>query len=200
MLTYGEINTIKEKVMDDYINNFAKYKMFWDDYKKDICYTKYSEGGDVFPFGIYFVNKITEREYNQKPGCLMDNSKKYDFEYCFSSDSKLKIITKRGKNRTFLINDLNAVALFKYDISMKENETKDLIGIGYNYINGDREIFVYANSFMGYRKFFFDIEELIFVDKSMIGYSYHLASDDYSLLYGEDTPNKICDDCSVFHF
>lgn len=197
MLTYGEINKIKAKIISDYRINCGKYKIFWDYTQKVICSKKYSAGGKIYPYGMYFISKITEKEYDRPIGHFTDDPKKSDFEYCYSSDGVLKIITKKGEKRTFLEYNGNSVSLFSYDINTNEGSPKFLTAIGYEYTEEGRRIFV-DTSMWGTRSFSLDIEELLTSGGTAVGYSYHLMSNDYSLIYGEDTPDKISDDCAVF--
>lgn len=199
MLTYGEINRIKTNIINDYRKNCGNYKVFLEYYQKDICSKKYSAGGDIFPYGMYFISKIREKEYNEAPGHFTDNSKKNTFEYCYSSDGKLKIITRKNSKRTFLQYNGDSVSLFSYNINCSANSPKYLIAIGYDYAEKNRKIFV-GTSMNGCSNFSLDIEEQVIDGDSVTGYSYHLMSGDYQLIYGEDTPDEIFDDCAVFHY
>lgn len=197
MLTYGEINKIKAKIINDYRINCGKYKIFWEYTQKEICSKKYSVGGKIYPYGMYFISKITEKEYDKPLGRFTDDPRKFDFEYCYSSDDVLKIITKKGKTRTFLEYNDNSICLFSYDLNSNERAPNYLTSIGYDYAEKGRRIFVHT-CIWKIRGFSLDIEELLTSGDTMTGYSYHLMSDDYRLIYGEDTPNEILDDCAVF--
>lgn len=160
MLTYGEINKIKSKVISDCRTNCGKYKIFWEYAQKEICSKKYSAGGNEYPYGMYFVSKITEKEYNEPLGHFTDDPKRYTFEYCYSGDGRLKIITKKGERRTFLEYNGGHVSLFSYDINNSERSPKFLTAIAYEKSEENRKIFV-NTSIWRINGFSLDIEETV---------------------------------------
>jgi len=194
MLTYGVINKIKDEIMNDYKENYGKYNIYLTAYQKYSCFKKYSKGGASFPFGMYFVSEISEKIHKSKAGQFVQQKSKYDFEYDLSDDDRIKIITKKNHDRTFVAAHDDLIKLYKYEMKPNHNSIFPLIEIGYKFKSGKNDIFVHANSFSGSGDFFFDIEILTEENGAMKGGVYHLMSNDYSLIYGEDTPDLICDD------
>ena len=194
MLTYGTINKIKEKIIIDYKEKFGSYDIYKTAFQKESYLKKYSKGGEAFPFGMYFVNEASEKAYNSSAGQYVDQNSKYDFEYDLSSDNQIKIITKKKREKSFVVTYNDIIKIFQYEIKPNYNKTYPLIGIGYKFKIDKMDIFVYANSFSTSNDFFFDIEVLTKENGVLKGWVYHLMSNDYSLIYGEDTPNLIYDD------
>lgn len=194
MLTYGTINKIKEKIIIDYKNNFGSYDIYKTAFQKESYLKKYSKGGEAFPFGMYFENEVSEKAYNSSAGQYVDQNSKYDFEYDLSFDNQIKIITKKKREKSFVVTYNDIIKIFQYEIKPNYSKTYPLIGIGYKFEIDKMDIFVYANSFSTSNDFFFDIEVLTKENGVIKGWVYHLMSNDYSLIYGEDTPNLIYDD------
>lgn len=194
MLTYGTINKIKEKIIIDYKENFESYDIYKTAFQKESYLKKYSKGGEAFPFGMYFENEVSEKAYNSSAGQYVDQNSKYDFEYDLSFDNQIKIITKKKREKSFVVTYNDIIKIFQYEIKPNYSKTYPLIGIGYKFEIDKMDIFVYANSFSGSNDFFFDIEVLTKENGVLKGWVYHLMSNDYSLIYGEDTPNLIYDE------
>lgn len=194
MLTYGTINKIKEKIIIDYKENFGSYDIYKTAFQKESYLKKYSKGGEAFPFGMYFENEVSEKAYNSSAGQYVDQNSKYDFEYDLSFDNQIKIITKKKREKSFVVTYNDIIKIFQYEIKPNYSKTYPLIGIGYKFEIDKMDIFVYANSFSGSNDFFFDIEVLTKENGVLKGWVYHLMSNDYSLIYGEDTPNLIYDE------
>lgn len=194
MLTYGTINKIKEKIIIDYKENFGSYDIYKTAFQKESYLKKYSKGGEAFPFGMYFENKVSEKAYNSSAGQYVDQNSKYDFEYDLSFDNQIKIITKKKREKSFVVTYNDIIKIFQYEIKPNYSKTYPLIGIGYKFKIDKMDIFVYANSFSTSNDFFFDIEVLTKENGVLKGWVYHLMSNDYSLIYGEDTPNLIYDE------
>ena len=194
MLTYGTINKIKEKIIIDYKENFGSYDIYKTAFQKESYLKKYSKGGEAFPFGMYFENEASEKAYNSSAGQYVDQNSKYDFEYDLSFDNQIKIITKKKREKSFVVTYNDIIKIFQYEIKPNYSKTYPLIGIGYKFKIDKMDIFVYANSFSTSNDFFFDIEVLTKENGVLKGWVYHLMSNDYSLIYGEDTPNLIYDE------
>ena len=194
MLTYGTINKIKEKIIIDYKENFGSYDIYKTAFQKESYLKKYSKGGEAFPFGMYFENEVSEKAYNSSAGQYVDHNSKYDFEYDLSFVNQIKIITKKKREKSFVVTYNDIIKIFQYEIKPNYSKTYPLIGIGYKFEIDKMDIFVYANSFSGSNDFFFDIEVLTKENGVLKGWVYHLMSNDYSLIYGEDTPNLIYDE------
>lgn len=194
MLTYGTINKIKEKIIIDYKENFESYDIYKTAFQKESYLKKYSKGGEAFPFGMYFENEVSEKAYNSSAGQYVDQNSKYDFEYDLSFDNQIKIITKKKREKSFVVTYNDIIKIFQYEIKPNYSKTYPLIGIGYKFEIDKMDIFVYANSFSTSNDFFFDIEVLTKENGVLKGWVYHLMSNDYSLIYGEDTPNLIYDE------
>lgn len=194
MLTYGTINKIKEKIIIDYKENFESYDIYKTAFQKESYLKKYSKGGEAFPFGMYFENEVSEKAYNSSAGQYVDQNSKYDFEYDLSFDNQIKIITKKKREKSFVVTYNDIIKIFQYEIKPNYSKTYPLIGIGYKFEIDKMDIFVYANSFSTSNDFFFDIEVLTKENGVLKGWVYHLMSNDYSLIYGEDMPNLIYDE------
>ena len=194
MLTYGTINKIKEKIIIDCKENFESYDIYKTAFQKESYLKKYSKGGEAFPFGMYFENEVSEKAYNSSAGQYVDQNSKYDFEYDLSFDNQIKIITKKKREKSFVVTYNDIIKIFQYEIKPNYSKTYPLIGIGYKFEIDKMDIFVYANSFSTSNDFFFDIEVLTKENGVIKGWVYHLMSNYYSLIYGEDTPNLIYDD------
>jgi len=155
MLSVIEISEIISKI--DYL--CKKYKKSYIKLKREIFLNgtnvKYSSGGVVYPFGIYYFgrSKIFRKGARQSPGHFCHTLNKANFAYVFSQSGQLLAINQMfdcTKNidgyvyyTSFLVYDADITYILKYH---ENSDEPVLCGIGIIYSNNNIEIMVYSDA------------------------------------------------------
>lgn len=154
MLTYAQKYKMSQHIKKYYYEYAEKFHELRLEYEKNSVDYKYSVGGEIHPYGKYFVSKIAENERKQTTGRFCKNREKANFIYGFSEDKKLISICRILKDTlmipsvylSFLVYQKDYIAVLTYHQIYSDMPL--LTDVGAIYLTDDREYIINSHSML----------------------------------------------------